>query len=321
MLDIPSLDLGAKVLEAHCKTMRKGNTLLKQCAEMTGMEHRVFRSKIFRGFNPAECGKDGKPVWPNLDHQTIAFIQQARPFIMAVKSIEWSMLRAFSPLVRRHARSWGTSGGAIYGMDDFLQEGYMALTDAIYAYTCEETKFITFAWWCIYRRMATAANQTNPFGPLTNAAIELLKRFDAAAASINGPVKDEDIYKVAKFTPDEIETLKDVKVRVCNETEVVAYTYNDGESVNDYTAARRGINTEEDTIPLYEMREALASADLTPFERKVVETSLSPHYGWQSELAASEINPKTKQPYTRAAIGVILERALKKIKDAYMKVA
>jgi hypothetical protein len=52
-------------------------------------------------------------------------------------------------------------------------------------------------------------------------------------------------------------------------------------------------------------------------EEKAIRSHSCPHWGWQVELAAQYTNPKTGKQYTKQAIGVILEAALKKIRKAY----
>lgn len=56
-------------------------------------------------------------------------------------------------------------------------------------------------------------------------------------------------------------------------------------------------------------------------ERLVLETSIQPYYGWQTKLANNNINPETGEPYSRRAIGYMLESATEKVKKAYSRIA
>ncbi len=305
---IEAMKLNEQELDQCYRTMRKGNTHLKTLAEVTGMEQRAFRARLFKGtFAPVN--------WPELNEEQVALFVQAMPFIQAVRDIEWKMLCAFSRLARKHANSWAKKmNGTVVDNEDYLQEAMLALLDAIYSYTQEETQFITFAWWVIHNRLTTAANKNSPFSPLTNEAMGLLKRFDEAKAKLNRHVTDEEVYEACGFTDDERAVISDAKVKVFNASHAQenASLY-EGGMCNDYTETRRGIANEKDTVPCnYEVREAMERANLTERERTCVETHLCPHYGWQTELAK-------QWGVSKMTVGHTLQRALSKIKAAYLK--
>ncbi len=322
MVSFPSVSLSSEEIDRHFRTMRKGNTALKRCAELTGLENKTFRSKLFHSkFNPDETDVKGERIWPAMADTTIAEIIKSIPLIEAVRSIEWTMLCAYSRLAKRHAKAWTKlRSGVIVSEADYFQEAIVALLDAIYSYTQDNVKFITFAWRVIYNRLAAASNKNNPFGPMTNEALKLLKRFEEAKFTFNGPVTDDEVMDSLNLTEEETALLKDVQVRVYGAPEVCSKMFPcDGERTDDYTATRYGIDNEKDTVPCnFEIREAMQHANLTDFERQIVSTSLYPHYGWQTELAAAHVNPNTNKPYSRAAIAVMLERALRKIKAVYL---
>lgn len=151
---IETIKLSETELEACYTTMRKGNRQLKHLADTTGMEHRKFRARLFKkAFDPAD--------WPELNEIQLAEFEPALPDINAVRVIENKMMCQFSRLARRHANAWAKKmGGTVVDAEDYLQEALMALLDAIYGYTEDDTQFITFAWLVIQNRLTTAANKT-----------------------------------------------------------------------------------------------------------------------------------------------------------------
>lgn len=308
---IEVIKLSEKELTSNYEVMRKGNRQLKYLADTTGMEHRKFRARLFKKvFDPAD--------WPELNEVQLGEFEPALADIQAVRNIEVQMMRQFSRLARKHANSWAKKmGGTVVDAEDYLQEALMALLDAIYGYTEEDTQFNTFAWWSIQNRLTTAANKNSPFSPLTNEAIGLLKRFDEAKMKMNRRATDQEIYEACDFTEDECYVIREAQVKVYNACQVNEHHEEQCsvivEAASDYTAQRRGIDGERDTVPChYEVRDAMLRANLTARERRVVDTSICPHYGWQTELGKEFGVSKT-------TIGHILQRALLKIKSAYLR--
>jgi len=315
MAEIPSIKLNEQELDNFQKTMRKGAANLKRLSEITGMEHRDLRARLFKAkFQAAQ--------WPELDSDRLAVFTEALPAIKALRNIEWKLVTAFSRLAKKHAWTWAKKGNnSISDYEDFEQEAMVALLDAIYTYTQEDARFVTYAWWVIRNRMANFANKCNSFGALTNEAIRLLSRFDEVKCGFNRYVTDEEVFVTMGATEDEIATIKEAKVRCVSPSQLPKTDEKGiGDAGDDYTGERRGIEGERDTVPChYEVREAMQRANLTPLERRIVETSLFPHYGWQTELAAETINPASGRPYTKARISQMLQIALEKIRVAYLK--
>jgi DNA-directed RNA polymerase specialized sigma subunit len=311
MTTLPTVKLSESELEACLAIMRKGNKNLKLLAEDLGMEQRAFRIKLFKkSFKASD--------WPGITDNQAAAIVAAIPSIQAVRSIEYKMLCGHAPLARKHALSFGKRNyGGVCEIDDFYQEALMAVLDAIYSYT-EETAFTTFAWHAITRRLTTAANKANPFTPLTNEAMKLVRLFDKTANSFNGKVSDDEVYAKMNITESELAVLKDARRKIINGSQIVQ----EGEesSVVDYTEGRCGIDGERDTVPCnYELYEAIDRAGLTELEREVILCTMYPYYGWQADLAKNTHNPKTGRPYSRMTINNVLKSALDKVKKAYSR--
>jgi hypothetical protein len=277
------------------------------------MNNVPFRARLFKStFNPVD--------WKELDESQISIFKNSLPDIMAVRAIEYRMLCAFTKMAKKHANKWASKSNPSVDVGDYVQEALMAILDAIYSYTDESIRFGTFVCIAIRNRLSKATNNCHPLSPLTNEAIGLLMRYDEAKLSFNGPVNQCQVYEAAGFTLDEIKVYETARVCVYNEASlnnddgVIGYS-----PVADYTELRRGIDN-EDTVPCnFEIRDAVKKANLTELEQKIVDTYLNPYYGWQAEIASQETNTKTNKPLTRQAIRYLLQRALDKIKAAYIK--
>ncbi len=322
MVSISALNLSSQQMAEYSQIMVKGNIPLKNAAEMIGMQNRKFRSKLFRGKFDPKAVDNGERVWPDMTVEAVNYINEHYQSIMAVREIEWPMVRAFSRLAKKQAAGWAKmASNGLLTIDDYYQEALLAVVDAVYGYSKPEWKFITFVFWSIKRRLITAINASNPF-PLPNEAISLRKRYAEAEEKINGPASIDEICDVAGFTDRERNLVATTFVSVARQSDMLLSNKDESNQEEaDYTGMRRGLDNEETIRCNYEIKEAFSQADLTSFERKVVETYLDPFHGWQTKLASEEINPRTGQFYTRAAIAVILEKALKKIKAAYQQVA
>lgn len=306
-----TLPLSESELEVCLAIMRKGNKNIKMLAEDLGMEQREFRKKLFKqSFKASD--------WPGITDSQAAAIVAAMPSIQAVRNIEYKMLCAHAAMARKHALSFGKRNyGGVCEIEDFYQEALMAVLDAIYSYT-EESAFTTFAWHAITRRLTTAENKANPFTPLTNEAMKLVRLFDKTANSFNGKVSDDEVYAKMNITDEELAVLKDARRKVVSGSQIVQ----DGEesSVVDYTEGRSGIDGERDTVPCnYELYEAIDRAGLTEMEREVILCTMYPYYGWQADLAKNTHNPKTGRPYSRMTVNNVLKSALEKVKKAYSR--
>ena len=318
---IEHIRLNASELDECQRIMARGNNKLKQLAEMVGMENIKFRVRLFKSpFAVAE--------WPELSEAQVVTFTEALPDILAVRAIEYKMLCAFCRLAHKMAKRWFTPNSSNPSLDisDYLQEALMALLDAVYGYSDPSTKFITYATTTIRNRLSKCTNKSHPLSPLSNEALGLIGRFEAARQALNGPATQTEIYEAAAFTPDEIAVYESARVMVFNQS--VPLREEDSlpadnayyAPISDYTEGRRGIDHETDTVPCYfEIREAMDKARLTPVERRIVETFVQPYYGWQSQLAKELLNPVTNQPMTRAGVGYILRKALDKIKAVYLK--
>lgn len=286
--------------------MAKGSKALKECCAILNIPTRQFRKNVFR--NQLDLS--------NLTPDKKARVESLIPDVMEVRQIEGIILKKYARLVNRHAGAiWARSKfkNPSLSREDFYQEAHIALLDALYSYEDENTKFITYAWWCIKNRLNSVLNHNNHL-KFSIKAIKLLNKFELTKALFNCHVTQDQVIEQMNLSDKEKIILNNALVTVINSS----VFEKPGESY-DYTDIRKGIDKEENNAT-FEVRDALAKADLSDLERKIVEAFKVPYYGWQEDIASNNINPRTGIRYSRAAIAVMLEAALKKIKKVYHKV-
>lgn len=310
MINVEPTRIPKEDLENHCNVLVVGNVKLKHCAELAGMNQRKFRGRLFKA--------DMRPEKLNLSNKVVMVVNQSLPSIRAVQALEWTMFTGFIRVawnIASRISRWG-----VLEYEDAEQEAYAALVDSIYGYSKPGVKFKTFVWKAIQNRLLRLHNRTNPLSPLSNNALAVMALFEAERSKMNcnGPVRPEEVMDRLNLSEKD-RTL----VTACLGIRVVGgYDLgrpDDDEGLFDYSTLRVGAETDErfNVKCHFEIREAMHRASLTEVERQVLEASLEPYYGWLTDMAEKTINPDTSKPYTKRGIGVILTRALAKVRQSY----
>lgn len=314
MATVPYRKLSKVELDSCLVVMREGNTLLKMAAEMLNAKRRKLRKEILNSqFNPCQ---------PQFAEEQVEFLQSVVEAVQAIRKIEWKMICGFSGLVRKvvyQMSGWNQH----LSFEDYEQEGLAALIHAIYGYTREDIAFITYARWAIRNRIIQVIEREHPLH-LCYKAVALLKKFNMTRLTIHDWVTDIEVYERMNLSREEIAILEKARVGVNDQGRVECETRGKGNISGryDYTAFRRNIQNEKNEPDCnFEIREAYEKANLSPMEREIVDASLLPYHGWREDIASRYINPKTDCRYTRAAINGILEKAQKKIRNVYLKLA
>lgn len=302
---IPFRKLSKEEASDYGLVMAKGNGYLKNAAKLVGMEHKTFRARLFKkAFDIRD--------WPEIHEDQISEFIQAIPYIQSVRNIEFKVLCGYSALARKLAKSFKD-----LDLEDATQEALSALLDAIYSYDKPTIKFATYAWWVIRNRMLSAVNQNHAFCPLSNIALKLIRQFEKASALFNGPLNQERIIDSMNLNDENRKILVDsLNAKIVNAKEL--FQNADGFD-GDYTQIRTGIDNEDIALPNYEVMEALKKADLTPFQRMLIEKQITEPHGWQVEFARSTICASTGKPYTRQRINQIINEGLKQVKTVYCR--
>jgi DNA-directed RNA polymerase specialized sigma subunit len=298
------INLSKPVLDNLCLIMSVGNSALKECAEMMGMEDQEFRGQFFRG--TLDTSK--------LTAEQLVKLEKSKPLIHAVRNkCETTILEGFDRMVHRQA-----SAAAAHNVDkenvrdDFYQAGLYALDKAVFSYTDRSIPFRNYAWQVIRRDIVAQINKSNSLCPLTNEAILLRRNFEQAKQQFNGPVSDEEVVEAMGLSVKERDVLFSSGTKVINEI-----VNKDVEGDDDYTASRRGVDRDFHAVSAIreEVRQAVKDADLSAFELDCVLTELFPYHGWKEDVASKHINYRTNQRFTRQNVQYALARAKQKIQE------
>jgi DNA-directed RNA polymerase specialized sigma subunit len=329
---VPYIKLTKKAEEKCLDLLVQANVLLKKWAECFGArKSREFRKLLFKGHRDKAAMAE---VEQSIPVTLLDEFRQERQFIIAIhvtkypdldnRTVEFAMLCGYSGLGRKHAKRWFAQNGEGNGMslDDYKNEAYLAILDSIYGYTDRTISFSSFAWASLKNRMIACTNKCNLLCPLTNPDLELLARYEDTRKTFNDHVTFDQVVAAMGLDEEQYKALGAIMTKVYAESQIAVDHTGHDDTPNDYTSLRSGIDNDgEDRIIRLQVRQAIDEADLTDFERIVLETSMNPYYGWQSDVARNNINPSTKKPYTRMWVGLALKNAHEKVRQAIQRVA
>lgn len=324
MLIVPYVRL-TEEQESFCITeMIQGSIFLKRWAEYWGVRKGLhFRKLLFKAISDSSLMAELETKIPltlleefRLERKFIISVHIKKQPILDNQTIEWAMICSYSALARKHARKWHKIENTKTGMslEDYQSESYMTLMDCIYSYNDPQIEFGTFAWAALKNKMIAVNNKHNPFCPLKIDDQRLLKRFDEMKVSLNRPATFDEIVLLMGLNDEEKLNLILATRHIILASQICQGGESNSDPTYDYTSYRRGIDNEKDFKLIgMNLKDAIADADLTEFERQVLEASLRSSRGWQTEMAKNSFNPKTQKPFTKMWIGIVLESAKKKV--------
>ena len=309
MKSLKAVKLPKEELKRLCVLMSDGNSLLNECAEMFKMDRRTFRGKLF----------NKKLDLSQLDAIQLTKLQAAIPAIMKVKEVcEPAILSGFKRLVMQQSRFAAlNSSDMVNASENYAQEAMIGLLDAVYGYIDLKVSFMTYVWRIIRQRIHRSANKENPFKPLTNEALKLVRRFNdqKVRLTVVGPVSEQQVVDSLNLSSHERQLLSDVTKKMLSSSQKNdVNTELDG----DYTSFRVDIDDVKETfVEKDEVRAAFKNANLSPIELELVFAESFPYAGWREDVASKHTNPKTGKRYTREVTNII-NRAKDKIQQALL---
>jgi len=327
--EIPYVKLSGGQKKKALEILGRGNVLLKKWAAFfPPKKYRLFRNAVMEGStNPQH---DGKAAIPS---NMLKEFHSDLPFMTAIRhnkyddldgrSVEQAILEGFSALAKRHARKWSLEGDPVgLTKQDFLQEAYMQVIEAMYSWMPEHNVDIsTFIWVSLKNRMSNVVNQQgNMLCPLTNSDLELMSRFEQTKRGMPQYVTFDQIINQLGLSAEEGKHLNTLLTRVFAENQLGGQQGDQHDDMsatgNDYTGHRVGVDRESETETVLQEQhvfDTLSRAGLSVLERQVIEAAMEPFHGWQTEFAKTHINPATNKPYSRMRITQVLEMAREKV--------
>ena len=302
----------------------RGNVLLKKWSIFfPPKKYRQFRNAVMEGSkNPKYNGKESIPA-NKLDefHDDLPFmtaIRHNRYSDLDGRSVEQSILEGFAALAKRHAKKWSLEGDPVgLTKQDFLQEAYMTVIEAMYSWLPQHNVDIsTFIWTALKNRMSNVVNQQgNMLCPLTNPDLALMSRFERTKRDMPEYVTFDQVVAQLGLSTEEGKYLNTLLTRVYAENQMGSSKEKTDKregttDTDDYTCHRVGVDRDfenEVVSQNQQVEETLNAAKLTSFERELIEVAMNPFHGWQTHFAKTHINPATKKPYSRMRITQVLE--------------
>jgi DNA-directed RNA polymerase specialized sigma subunit len=302
----------------------KGNVLLKKWSVyFPPKKYRQFRNAVMEGSkNPQYNGTKSIP-----DNKLKEFHADL-PFMTAIRekyddldgrSVEQAIFESFSALAKLHASKWSLENDPVgLTKQDFLQEAYLQVIEAMYSWLPEKGVDIsTFIWVSLKNRMSNVVNQGNMFCPLTNSDLELINRFEKTKKGMPESFTFEQVVDELGLSSDDGKRLNLLLSNIVFEGQHNMFTENVVDQRYDYTSYRKDIDRENsETNNLIEqdyVLNVLNNANLNKIERKIIEAAMNPFPGWQTEFARKNISPSTNKPYSRMRVNQILKNAREKV--------
>lgn len=306
------------------------NRLLHKWAEYWhSKKFREFRNKVLAE-NPAEaknpfgCIPADELGQFQKDVAVIRSIRYNRHKDLGDRSIEEALLSSYAPLAKRHAAQWAQDERRRSSFNDYRQEAYMKVIDAIYGFTRDDICFSTFLWVSLKNRRINVMNAENILCPLTNADLELLTIYKDAQATFNRPYNYDDVVdvmrKVWHCTDEQIGELHKLTAIVLSEGQFGGKPGDgddDDDSDVDITYFRKNVNEPTDLDRHNQEADIdviFRKAGLNEIEEICLRGEMDEGHGSQAKIARTHMNPNTGRPYTRQRLGQILERAKEKVR-------
>lgn len=248
------------------------------------------------------------------DLRLIMACKQEQYALLGDKSVEQLILQLFERMIAKLSRKalQKTQG---YCLEDLIQECYLKLIDAVYAWNPEKNvKLSTYFWTVIKRHMFDICRKSHLTQSLTNQDMQLKIRWQHQVAKYPTRTFDENVQELG---------LNDKQVKKLNQILPKVFTHSelelDTEKACDYTELRANyketIHDVDDIEKSTLLNDLLSKADLTIIERELIQNFMQSKQGWQTKFAQTKINPKTNKPYSRMRITQILKQAKQKLAE------
>ena len=272
------------------KKLCQASLLIKKWVGFYKKSERVsFRWSILRN-KPNICNipVDRLVEFEN-DVKTILSIKNANHSELNNRNIELSIIEGYCPILYK----WSNRN------EDMFNDLILQCIFSLYYFTDESKSLISFIRKSSLRMKIRILNRDRLISIpddhyVQKKAIERLQLY-------NPNLSIADICKKLNITKR--------KVKLLNENKVID---NVVESLFDKNGLRHDVacNIESSEVRKITLDD-ISKAPLSEFQRKVVIASIDGTHGWKSKFASSTINAATNKPYTKMAVSLAYESAIK----------
>lgn len=293
-------------------------------------EFHTFRAKVLGG-DPNPLGKIPPTQIKALgrDAAIILEIRYKKHPELENRSVEEAILQGHAAMCKNHARKWSlhfgdSNNGVTYR--DYLQEAYTKVLESMYMFTRADIEMTTFFWWCLHHRMISVTNSQG-FFHLTNEELEMVVKYEKTRDKSNRKMNFDEIVAAMGLSEEDSIHLGNILSKVISESQILFKSshQSEGNEGGDYTGFRANTfwtansNNNEESLDRAAISHAIKIADLTDFEKQLIEAEMYGYHGWQIEFARNTFNPKTNKPYSRMWITLCLQSAHDKLKKHLVK--
>lgn len=183
-----------------CSIMAIGNVALAAMAESLNFSNtKEFRKFLFRH----KFSIKSMSAEINMSEKNRLFVVEEIEKVKRIRNIESELLSGYCNIVRDLANKYYRVGCDDY--ENYVQEGYIALIDAIYGYKDESIEFSTFCYTAIKNHLLSVLRYDNQLSPLSRDAVCLKRDFEKCRKSLGDFCQDEEIFEKLSWTKKQIE--------------------------------------------------------------------------------------------------------------------
>lgn len=288
------------------ETMRQGNIVLKKYHQESKKNFSIPKYNRIKFLNLIlkECNNACEDIVVG----GVFIPKEDIAKILSVKNIEWEVLCGYSAAIQKVSNRHRPSDSSM-SQEDIFSEAVRSAISAIYHFTEQNIKFITFLQHCVNRHL------TFKIGSLSNLsrrACKLLFKYEKTKSKLNGPYNFENIVKLMDLSDKETKILKSALSKTSNFSDLEI------DELNLIVKSKQDLEF-CDKIHVEEM---LSNLDLSSLEKAVLNGFLQSKYNSKTSLglgtfAKNIINPSTGRPYTRQALSLAWNRIKEKISNSY----
>jgi DNA-directed RNA polymerase specialized sigma subunit len=300
-LEINYVELTEEQKEKALMVLGAGNILLKKwSAFFRKKEVCEFRAAVLRGEHFIAGIPTNRMQEFREDLPIMTAARTVSDPLFGGRTIELAVIEGFSALAKKHALVWSRGKN----QEDYIQEAYLKILDAMYSWLPEHGSDIcTYIWNSLKNQMIKFTNKSSMLCPLANSDLKLLIEYKKVANSGEHMTFDDIIEKM-NLSQKKAFHLSRILSKVETESQ---YDREDGkfEIFED--------EKPENLLCSWEASEILNRSGLSGIEREVLDASMKSYRGWQSDFARNHINPNSGKPYSRMRITQILDSARAKV--------
>lgn len=248
------------------------------------------------------------------DVEKIAMLRQPNHEILGGRTVEDAVLEGYCGIIYHLANRWFMKEINGITKQDIYQELYLKIWDIMFRYSPERGALSTFLWRSIKNRIYTVLNtQGRPLSHLRSTGLKLMAQFDKAKKSMPDSSISEVIESMS-LSKKKRSHLMDCLRSVKSQSQIRKDSSSDSQDW-DYKALSLNNDKTETDILAEKMfvDEILEKSNLNENERKIIEASMEPYHGWQTDITKEIVSEKTGKTFSKMRISQMLQKAREKV--------